>query len=73
MNIFTLEWWKAATVRAIKTFAQAVLSVVTLGMAASEVDWRYAVSVGVVAIVYSYLTSLAGLPETNKPEGQAQP
>ena len=70
MIIFTAEWWKAATVRALKTFAQAMLSVVTLGMAASEIDWRYALSVGLVAIVFSYLTSLAGLPEID--EGQAR-
>lgn len=71
MIIFTAEWWKAATVRALKTFAQAMLSVVTLGMAADEIDWRYALSVGLVAIVFSYLTSLAGLPEIE--EGQARP
>lgn len=67
--ITNAEWWKAATVRAIKTFAQAVLSVVTLGASVQEIDWRYALSVGLVAFVYSFLTSLAGLPEVTNGEG----
>ena len=61
--VFSMEWLKAAAVRAIKTFAQSVLSVFSVGMALNEVDWKYAVSVGVVAFIYSLLTSLAGLPE----------
>lgn len=61
--VFSMEWLKAAAIRAIKTFAQSVLSVFSVGMALNEVDWKYAVSVGVVAFIYSLLTSLAGLPE----------
>ena len=66
---FSKEWWKAAAVRAIKTFAQAVLSVVTLGATLESIDWRYALSVGLVAFVYSFLTSLAGLPEVETEGG----
>ena len=65
MNI-NMEWLKAALVRAIKTFAQSLLSVISLGMAVSEIDWKYAVSVGAVAFLYSLLTSLAGLPEVGE-------
>lgn len=61
--MYTMEWLKAAAIRAVKTFAQSVLSVFSVGMALSEVDWKYAVSVGAVAFIYSLLTSLAGLPE----------
>lgn len=57
------RWAKAASIRAIKTFAQAVLGMITVGATMQEVDWMNAFSVGVVAAVYSLLTSLAGLPE----------
>lgn len=57
------EWAKAAGIRAIKTFAQAFISMVTVGQAFIEIDWLYVLSVAGVAAVISILTSLAGLPE----------
>lgn len=57
------KWAKCAGIRALKTFAQAMLGYLTVGMTVSEVNWVDALSVGVVAGVYSLLTSLAGLPE----------
>ena len=68
-NIFTFEWLRAAAIRAIKTVAQTALGMITIGSAASEIDWRYVVSVSLVAGVYSILTSLAGLPEVLGPNG----
>ncbi len=62
-NLTSSKWWKAALVRAVKTAAQVALGMITVGMAASEIDWRYLASVSAVAAVYSLLTSLAGLPE----------
>ena len=53
-------------IRALKTFAQTALASITVGMRFSEVDWRAAVSVGLVAFLYSLLTSLAGLPEVEE-------
>lgn len=58
-----LNWIKAAGVRALRTFAQAALSLITVGAAVSEIDWPYVASVAVVSAVYSLLTSIAGLPE----------
>ena len=57
------EWAKAAGIRAIRTFAQAFISMVTVGQAFIEIDWLYVLSVSGVAAVISILTSLAGLPE----------
>lgn len=57
------NWFKAAGVRAIKTFAQTAASLITVGAVISEVDWGFVFSSAVVALVYSLLTSLAGLPE----------
>jgi len=68
-NVFTLEWFKAALVRAIKTMAQTALGMITVGMAASEIQWVYVGSVSLVAGIYSMLTSIAGLPEVEKTEG----
>ena len=61
--IFSKEWWKAAAVRAIKTFSQTCLSLMTVGQAFAEINWMSVLSIGGVAAVISLLTSLAGLPE----------
>lgn len=57
------EWFKAALVRAIRTFAQTALSMLTVGQAFWEVDWAGVMSVSGVAAIISILTSIAGLPE----------
>jgi len=67
------QWWKAAGIRALKTFAQAVVSSgIVLGAVNASTDW---VSVGWTAAtvfitaagaaVLSLFSSLAGLPEVN--------
>lgn len=56
-------WLKAAAVRAIKTWAQTALSMLTVGQALLEIDWVSVLSVATVAAIISILTSLAGLPE----------
>ena len=59
----TRIWSKAATVRAIKTFAQAMAAQITVGSAFSELNWKMIFSSALVSAIYSILTSLAGLPE----------
>jgi len=67
-----MKWdWKkfleAAAIRAVRTFAQAFVSMIGVGAAFQEVDWLRALSVSGVAFVLSILTSLAtGLPEVEK-------
>lgn len=59
-----MEWFKAALIRALRTMAQTALSMLTVGMAISDVDWLKLLSITVVAGVISILTSFAtGLPE----------
>lgn len=61
---FTLEWFKAALVRMLRTAAQVALGMLTVGMTIREVDWLNVLSVSVVAAVYSFLTSVVtDLPE----------
>lgn len=58
------EWFKAALIRALRTMAQTALSMLTVGMAISDVDWIKLISISVVAGIISILTSFAtGLPE----------
>lgn len=58
-------WWKAAGVRAIKTFCQTAVSMLTVGQAFIDVDWMNVLSVSGVAAVISLLTSIAGIPEVD--------
>lgn len=62
----TTEWIKAAGIRAVKTFSQTALSLLTVGQAFHEVSWLNVVSVAGVAAVISVLTSVAGLPEVEE-------
>lgn len=59
------EWLKAAGIRAIKTFAQAMLAGIVIGAAVTEIEWGYIASVAAVSAIASILTSIAGLPEVD--------
>lgn len=56
-------WAKAATIRAIKTVAQAAVAGIGVAVTLDQVDWVYIVSASILAGILSILTSLAGLPE----------
>ena len=62
------RWFKAAGIRALKTFAQSMLSGIAIGAAMSEISWGYVASVALVAAILSMLTSVAGLPEVEGDE-----
>ncbi len=58
------EFWRAAGIRAIRTFLQVILAVWTAGQLITEVDWKFLLLSAFSSAVYSLLTSiLAGLPE----------
>lgn len=57
------KWIKAAGVRALKTFAQTAVSLMTVGQAILEVNWVNVLSVSATAAIISVMTSIAGLPE----------
>lgn len=60
---YWIKWAKAAAIRAVKTFAQAVIAGITVGVAISDINWKVLFSVAAVAMIASIFTSIAGLPE----------
>ena len=62
-NIFTLEWLKAAGIRALKTVAQTAIATIGTTALMNEVDWIVVGSASLLAGILSMLTSIAGLPE----------
>ena len=65
-NIFTLEWLKAAGVRALKTVAQTAIATIGTTALMNEVDWIVVGSTSLLAGILSLLTSIAGLPEVTQ-------
>lgn len=66
----TIEFFKAALIRAVRTFAQAAIGAIGSTALFSEVNWPVVLSTAGLATVVSILTSIAtGLPEV----GNTQP
>lgn len=66
VSVDTKKWWKAALTRAVKTVAQTAVAMITVGAAATEIDWLNILSVSAVAGIASLLTSIAGIPEVSE-------
>lgn len=61
-----MSWIRAASLRALKTAAQAAIGAIGTGaVGILDVDWQGVLSIAIMAAVLSYLTSIAGLPEVN--------
>ena len=61
-------WAKAAAIRALATFAEAMISMLTIGQAFVDIDWLHILSVSGVAALLAILRCLAGLPEVDQAE-----
>ena len=64
---YWLSWSKAAGIRAVRAMAQTALAALGTGAAFYTVDWKAVGLMALMAGIISVLTSLAGLPEVQKP------
>ena len=61
------EWLKAALIRAIRTFAEAMLAYIGTGaVVLGDVNWIAALSAGGFGFVTAMLLALTGLPEVEQ-------
>lgn len=67
------KWLKAAGIRALRTFAEAMLAYIGTGaLVLGDVNWLAALSAGAFGAVTALLMALTGLPEveTHPPEDE---
>ena len=63
----TKEFWKAAAIRALRTFAQTAIATIGTTAVLEEVNWLAVASASVLAGILSILNSIAtGLPEAKQ-------
>lgn len=65
-RVTSIEFWKAAGIRALKTAAQTAIATIGTTALITEVNWVVVGSASALAAVLSLLTSLAGLPEVEE-------
>ena len=66
---YWIKWLKASAIRAVKTFAQTAVSLITVGQIITDLNWMEIIGVSATSAVVSMLTSLAGIPEVQKEAG----
>lgn len=63
-DITSADFWRAAGIRALKTFAQTAIASIGTTVLLQEVNWLVVGSASLLAAILSLLTSIAvGLPE----------
>lgn len=64
---FIDKWAKSALKRAIWTFAETAVGMITIGQAFTEINWLHIISVSSVAFIASLLKSIVvGMPEAKE-------
>ena len=61
-----MSWWKAAGIRALKTFCQTAVATIGTTSVITEVNWVQVASAAALAAILSLLTRIAGLPEVEQ-------
>lgn len=68
------KWIKAALIRAVRTFAEAMLAYIGTGaVVLGDVNWVAALSAGGFGFVTAMLLALTGLPEVEQEPEKIQP
>ena len=66
-TIRPFSWAKAALIRAIRTFAEAMLAYIGTGaLVLGDVNWLVALSAGGFGFITAILLALTGLPEAEQ-------
>lgn len=63
------NWWKAAGIRAVRTWAQTALGAIGGAALIQDVNWIAVLSAATLAAGMSLLMSLKGLPEIEAEKG----
>ena len=62
----TIDFWKAAGIRALKTVCQTAIATIGTAIVITDVHWMYVLSASALSGILSILTSIAtGLPEVD--------
>ena len=65
------KWVVAALIRAVRTFAEAMIAYIGTGaVVLGDVNWLAALSAGAFGFVLAILLALTGLPEVEQDEGE---
>lgn len=63
----TWKFWKAALIRAVRTFAESMIAYIGTGaLVLQDVKWLAALSAGGLGFVLAILLALTGLPEVDE-------
>ena len=62
-DVDSIQWVKAAGIRAVKTMAQTFVATIGSAAVMGEVNWPMVASASALAGILSVATSIAGLPE----------
>ena len=58
------EFWRAAGIRALRTFCQTFVATIGTAVVLTDVNWEYVLSASALAGILSLVTSIGtGLPE----------
>ena len=69
MNTNWKKWAVAALIRAVRTFAEAMIAYIGTGaVVLGDVNWLAALSAGAFGFVLAILLALTGLPEVEQDE-----
>lgn len=67
-DVNTVKWWKAASVRAVKTVAQTAIATIGASATMGDVNWAMVGSASLLSGIISILTSIGGIPEVKEGE-----